>query len=73
MIIQRVTSGELPSPLVPGYVTMDFRIAWLATEGVELSFVGEDLFQESHPEFGLPVPTRREVERSFYGKVTWMF
>jgi iron complex outermembrane receptor protein len=67
------SSGELPSPLVPDYVTMDFRIAWLAMWRLELSFVGQNLFQKSHPEFGLPLPARREIERSFYGKVTLFF
>ncbi len=67
------SSGELPSPVVPGYVTMDFRLAWLVTEKLEFSITAQNLFHESHPEFGNPAPTRKEVERGVYGKVTCFF
>ena len=67
------SSGDLPSPEVPGYITMDLRLAWRPIEKFELSLTGQNLFQDSHPEFGAPLPTRREIERSFYGKVTWFF
>jgi iron complex outermembrane receptor protein len=66
-------SDELPTPIVPGYVTMDLRLGWYATESIELSITGRNLLQPSHPEFGAPTPLRREVERSVYGKITWFF
>jgi iron complex outermembrane recepter protein len=67
------SSGDLPTPLVPGYVTMDLRLAWLATDEIELSITGQNLFQKRHPEFGADVPTRREIERGVYGKISWTF
>ncbi len=67
------SSDDLPSPVVPGYLTMDLRLAWMAREGLELSISAQNLFDDSHPEFGAPVPFRKEVQRSIYGKLTWFF
>lgn len=67
------SSDDLPSPRVPGYVTMDLRLAWIAKDGLELSITAQNLLDDSHPEFGDPSPARKEVERSVYGKVTWFF
>jgi iron complex outermembrane recepter protein len=67
------SSGELPSPAVPGYVTMDLRAGWSVTDQLELAIVGQNLFQPSMPEFGAPLPTRREIQRSVYGQATWFF
>jgi len=60
---------------IPGYVTLDGRIAWKPVENLELSLVGQNLFQRRHPEF---IPefintTASETPRSVYGKVTWKF
>jgi len=60
---------------IPGYVTMDARIAWKPVKNLELALVGQNLFQRRHPEF---IPefintTASEVPRSVYGKVTWNF
>jgi len=60
---------------VPGYVTMDARIAWRPLERLELSLVGQNLFEDQHPEY-LPEfinTTESEVPRSIYGKITWNF
>ena len=67
------SSGELPDPLVPGYTTLDLRVAWQAVTGLELAVVGQNLMQKSHPEFGNDTPLRKEVQRGVYGKVTWTF
>ena len=67
------SSDDLPSPRVPDYVTMDFRLAWIAKDGLELSITAQNLLDDSHPEFGVPSSPRKEVERSVYGKVTWFF
>ncbi|HKQ57012.1 MAG TPA: TonB-dependent receptor [Candidatus Eisenbacteria bacterium] len=64
--------GELPNQRVPAYTTADARLAWQAHSAVELAIVGRDLFDPRHPEFGAP-GTRREVERSVYGKATCRF
>jgi iron complex outermembrane receptor protein len=60
---------------IPGYLTMDTRLAWKPRPQLELALVGRNLFhqhrKEFAPEFVNTFPT--EVERSFYGKVTWQF
>ena len=60
---------------IPGYVTMDIRLAWKPVKQLELALVGQNLFQKRHPEY---IPefintTASEVPRSVYGKVTWRF
>lgn len=67
--------SSLASIKVPSYFTIDSRIAWRPREELEVSFVGQNLLDESHPEFVTSVIESQstEVERSFYGKVTWRF
>jgi iron complex outermembrane receptor protein len=63
------------SPDIPAYFTLDARIAWRPIEQLEISLVGLNLLDDRHPEFGSQIITTptREVERSFYGKITWRF
>ncbi|GFO66482.1 TonB-dependent receptor [Geomonas limicola] len=60
---------------IPGYLTLDARLAWRPIPKLELSVVGQNLLherkQEFNPEFINTFPT--EVQRSVYGKVTWKF
>lgn len=65
--------GRLPSPEVPEYLTLDLRLGWRPTRSLELSLVGQNLLQDAHAEFGPATPTREEIERGVYGKVTWWF
>ena len=64
--------GELLNQQVPAYTTADARLAWQPTSALELAVVGQNLLDPRHPEFGAPA-SRREVERSLYGKVTCSF
>lgn len=64
--------GELSNQRVPSYVACDGRLAWQPASTVEVAVVGTNLFDPRHPEFGTPA-SRKEVERSFYGKVTCRF
>ncbi|HEX7184167.1 MAG TPA: TonB-dependent receptor [Thermoanaerobaculia bacterium] len=64
---------ELPFPAVPSYLELDLRVGWRPIPALELSLVGQNLLDEAHAEFGPATPTRQEVERGFYGKVTWQF
>lgn len=64
--------SALPHPEVPGYFTIDLRLAWQPVRNLELSVVGQNLVDKHHPEFGMPA-TRQEIPRSVYGKVTWHF
>lgn len=60
---------------IPGYITMDARLAWKPHRNLELTIVGQNLLDNRHPEF-LPeyINTRpSEVVRSMYGKATWKF
>jgi len=60
---------------IPGYITLDARLAWKARPNLELTLVGQNLFDNRHPEF-LPeyINTRpAEVVRSMYAKATWKF
>jgi iron complex outermembrane recepter protein len=62
---------ELPDPRVPSYTEMDLRVGWAPRPRLDLSLIGRNLLHDQHPEFGAPTPTRKEVERSLYGRVTW--
>jgi iron complex outermembrane receptor protein len=63
---------SLPEPHVPAYLTADVRLAWHPLKHLEFSIVGQNLFDNQHPEFGNPA-TRLEIPRSLYGKVTLRF
>ncbi len=58
---------------VPSYFEMNTRLAWHASERLELSLVGENLLHDRHPEFGYPEPTRVDIQRSVYGKFAWRY
>jgi iron complex outermembrane receptor protein len=58
---------------VPSYFELDARIGWHATKNLEFSIVGQNLLHDQHPEYGFPSPTREEIVRSVYGKVSWRF
>ena len=66
---------ELDAIDIPDYTTLDARLAWRALDTLELSIVGQNLFESRHPEF---VDNQfnffnTEVERSAYVKLTWEF
>ena len=62
-------------PETDSYVAVDARLGWSPRKGIDLSLVGQNLFDSGHPEFNpdfiFSIPT--EVERSIYGKVTLSF
>ncbi|MEK6235882.1 MAG: TonB-dependent receptor, partial [Planctomycetales bacterium] len=67
---------SLPGASVPAYVSMDLRLAWKPLEDLELTVVGQNLLDTSHPEFTThffsgEIPT--ENQRSVYGMVTWEY
>lgn len=57
---------------IDAYSELDLRLAWQASEQVEVSLVGQNLLHDHHVEFGAPA-ARGEIERGVYGKVTWQF
>jgi iron complex outermembrane receptor protein len=62
----------LENPHVPSYVTFDARLAWWFKGNLEISVVGQNLWDNQHPEFGA-ASTREEIPRSVFGKVAWWF
>ena len=42
---------SIDSQSIPGYVTMDTRIAWKPIKNLELALVGRNLFQQRHPKY----------------------
>ncbi len=60
---------------IDSYVEADIRIGWTPAKNLELSLVGKNLLDESHPEYinSTFIAPLVEVERSIYGKVTWKF
>ncbi|HSZ07206.1 MAG TPA: TonB-dependent receptor plug domain-containing protein [Steroidobacteraceae bacterium] len=68
----RNNNGPLPGS-VPSYFELDTHLAWHASDRLELSLVGQNLLHNRHVEYGFPGPTRPEIERTAYGKLTWRF
>ena len=57
---------------VPAYTELNLRLGWRPTAAWELSVDGLNLLHAHHPEFN-PPGSRREIQRSIYGKATWRF
>lgn len=55
---------------VGAYFGLDARLAWKPLENLEISVVGQNLLDSSHPEFDEQTfeTTPTEIERSIYGK-----
>ena len=63
--------SSLPAQLVGAYTTADVRFSWHATRSVDVSVVGENLFQPYHAEFGGDPGPLVGIKRSAYIKLTW--
>ena len=70
--IDTLHTNNGPTPgTVPAYFELDSRIAWRVTPRIELSVDGRNLLHSDHVEYGFPAPTRIEIARSVYAKITW--
>jgi iron complex outermembrane receptor protein len=59
---------------VAGYVRFDSRLSWQATEGMELSLVGQNLLDNEHQEYyGFAYQNSSQVPRSVYGNISLKF
>lgn len=58
-------------PTVNAYSTGDFRLGWQPHDRIGISFVGQNLFQPQHAEFGGDDGPLVGIRRSYYGKITW--
>ena len=63
--------AELPSPQLAAYAEADVTLQWDVRKGIELSFVGQNLLHDSHPEFTSGQPLLEAYERSFFVTVTF--
>jgi iron complex outermembrane receptor protein len=64
--------GELPNPKVPAYTAVDARLGWKASNTLEISLTGSNLFDPRHAESG-SLATRSEFTRNFHLGATWKF
>lgn len=62
--------GKLRLPEVPAYTSLDMRFGWRLTRELELSLIGQNLLDRSHPEFGAAA-NRSEFERSLFVRLLW--
>ncbi|MDB6094508.1 MAG: TonB-dependent receptor [Verrucomicrobia bacterium] len=67
-----VSRVENPSAATPGYGELDLRLAWQASNQLEVAIVGQNLLHDRHPELGV-VSARQEIGRSVYGKILWRY
>jgi iron complex outermembrane receptor protein len=63
--------AALPDPAVPAYTAVDLRYGWLVRDDVELSVIGQNLFDREHPEFNA-APGRSEIGRSVALRIKWV-
>jgi iron complex outermembrane receptor protein len=67
-VVRRV--AQLPNPVVPAYTAVDLRYAWRLRPDLELSLLGQNLFDRTHPEFNA-APGRSEFERGVFVRARW--
>jgi len=63
-------SGKLERPMVPAYTAIDLRYGWKIRPDLELSIIGQNLFDPRHPEWGAAL-FRNEYERIVFFKAVW--
>jgi iron complex outermembrane recepter protein len=63
--------GSLPAQQVKAYVTGDLRAGYHTAHGLDLSLVGQNLFQPHHAEFGIAPGPNVLIKRSIYAKLVW--
>jgi iron complex outermembrane receptor protein len=63
--------SALPGQMVPAYSTGDARIGWKFSRQFDLSLIGRNLFQPSHPEYGTDPGPLVGIKRSVYARLTW--
>jgi iron complex outermembrane recepter protein len=68
-----VTNNGPVASTVPSYFELESRLAWHASDRLELSLVGQNLLHNHHPEYGFGDPSRQEIQRSVYGKFAWRY
>jgi iron complex outermembrane receptor protein len=62
--------GALSMPSVPAYTAVDARFGWKLRPDLELSLLGQNLFDPKHAEYGA-APGRAVYERALWVKLVW--
>jgi iron complex outermembrane receptor protein len=62
--------AALPNPAVPAYTAIDLRYSWRLRPELEMSLLGQNLFDRTHPEFNA-APGRSEFERGVFVQARW--
>ncbi len=76
LMFRYVDSVFVTGIAIPSYLEMDVRLAWQATDSLELAVMGRNLLDDHHPEFVGEVfsgDLGTEIERSVYGVATWTY
>ena len=60
---------------IPAYFTLDLRLGWHPHKDLELSFSGQNLLDNQHPEFSdiLYIPVASQIQRGYLAQVSWRF
>jgi iron complex outermembrane receptor protein len=62
--------GALKTPAVPAYTAVDLRYGWRIRKGLDLSLIGQNLFDPRHAEYGA-APVRSSYERAVLLRLVW--
>jgi iron complex outermembrane receptor protein len=62
--------GALSKPVVAAYSAVDLRYGWRINKVLDLSIIGQNLFDPRHPEYGA-APKRSEYQRAVFVKLVW--
>jgi iron complex outermembrane receptor protein len=68
LLLRRV--GALARPAVPAYTAVDLRYGWRIRKGLDLSLIGQNLFDPRHAEYGA-APGRSSYERAVLLRLVW--
>jgi len=63
--------SALPDQKVAAYSTADARLGWRVRKSLDLSLVGQNLFQPRHAEYGGDPGPLVEIRRGAYVRLTW--
>lgn len=68
-------TDRLTDPVVPSYTRVDAGLTWQWNEKGSISFVGQNLVSDRHPEFVDSIGSAGTtfIKRSAYAKFTWRF
>jgi len=61
---------------IPAYFRLDLGLTWKPIKNLELSLWGQNLLDDKHSEYAhdeYVTVGAGEIQRSFYGKITWRF